>query len=104
MHVSKEIADKVERYQALKSEMDNLRLEIKNCLENEVLGKAGSTLGVGTFEPFITDHPSGELGEDGIYDDEKIVGRQKHGKYWYSGRSFIPVEGSGRFLGYEYER
>lgn len=105
MQASKEIFDKIMQYQALKSELDRLRLEIKISLENEYLEKTGFTLGVGTFEPFISDSASGEKeDETGTYCEERPVGHVRSSKYWYVGKEFVPVENSDKFIGYEYER
>lgn len=105
MKASKEIFDKIMQYQSLKLELNRLCSEIKNSLEKEYLEKTGFTLGVGTFEPFISDSASGEKeDETGTYCEERPVGHARSSKYWYVGKEFIPVEDSDKFIGYEYER
>ena len=105
MEASKEIFDKVSEYQKLKSEAKKLRSEIKDLLEKEYLEKTGFTLGVGTFEPFISDSSCIEATEiPGVYCQETPVGHKRSSKYWYIGTEFVAVENSDKFIGFDYKR
>lgn len=89
----------------LKSKVEKLRQEIKDSFEKEYLEKTGFTLGVGTFEPFISDSVCGKKeDETGTYCEERPVGYARSSQYWYVGKEFISVESSDKFIGFEYER
>ena len=104
MKVLQEIFNKVLEYQKLRPEAEKLRQEIRDLLEKEYLEKTGFTLGVATFEPFISDSLCGTAEEEtGTYCREKPAGYRRSSKYWYIGKEFIPVENSEKFIGYEYE-
>lgn len=105
MEASQELFNKVLEYEKLKSEAEKLCMEIKDMLEKEYLEKTGFTLGVATFEPFISDSANGKREQEiGTYVQEKAVGYFRSDKYWYLGKEFIPVENSEKFIGYEYKR
>lgn len=87
----KEIADKVELYQALKEQQAKLYKEIKDYFEKE--------LGAEEFgEPFITDMPKGELQYGDEYCNQRTIYED-----WYEGEYYYAVEGEeNKYVGYEF--
>ncbi len=105
MELSKEVFEKVKEYQKLKSNLESLKSEIKELIEKEYLEQTGFTIGIGIFEPFISDSVRGEKQEEtGTYLWEIPKGYSRLGKYWYFGKEFIPIEDSEEFVGIEYKR
>lgn len=92
MKVSKEIADKVEKYQKLKSETDELYEELREFFEKEH--------GIeGFYDPFITDKLKGiRQTADGEFCDQTTLGED-----WYSGEYYYPIENSDEYVGCHYE-
>lgn len=91
MKVSKEIAEKVERYQNLQSEADKLYEEIEEYFLNECDAE-------GFGMPFIADVPTGEEQCDGEYCEQVTLGED-----WYRGTYYHAIEGSDKYVGYSYE-
>ncbi len=92
MKVSKEIADKVEKYQKLKSETDKLYEELREFFEEEHEIE-------GFCDPFITDEPQGvRQSADGEFCDQTILGED-----WYRGEYYYPIENSDKYVGCHYE-
>lgn len=91
MKVSKEIAEKVERYQKLQSKADKLYEEIEEYF-TERMGAEGF------MTPFILDTPTGEQQDDDEYCDQVTVGED-----WYRGTYYHQIEGSEKYVGYTYE-
>lgn len=92
MKVSKEISDKVEQYQKLQSQADELYKELKHYFEDEqgLEGFCGS---------FITDKPQGvRQSADGEFCDQTTLGED-----WYRGEYYYPVENSDKYVGCHYE-
>lgn len=90
----KEIADKVEQYQALVEQTKVLYEEIRDYFVGE-LGVDVCEFG----EPFITDSPTGELQNDDEYCDQWNVYED-----WYRGNYYHAVEGEeNRYVGYSFE-
>lgn len=92
MKVSKEIANKVKRYQELQAEADELYQQLNSYFEDE--------LGVeGFYDPFITDEPKGiEQSGDGEYCDQTILGEDL-----YKGVYYYQIEDSDDYIGCRYE-
>lgn len=92
MKVSKEIADKVERYQELQAQADNFYKELKQYFEDEQ-GLEGFCT------PFITDKPQGvRQSADGEFCDQITLGED-----WYKGEYYYPIENSDKYVGCHYE-
>lgn len=92
MKVSKEIAEKVERYQAAQAEADTLLAEIKEYFEEET--------GADGFEvPFIAARPTGEM----QLDEDEYCDQVTLDEDWYRGKYYHKIEGSEKFVGYTYE-
>lgn len=91
MKCSKEIAEKVKKYQELQNEASKLYEEIKDYFE-ENLGADGFCT------PFITDKPTGVLQDCGDeYCDQRCVAED-----WYEGEYYHKIEGSDKYVGYSY--
>lgn len=88
----KEIAEKVEKYQALIEQQEKLYKEIKDYFEKE--------LGADCFgEPFITDKPKGEPQDDDEYCEQYTIAED-----WYRGNYYHAVEGEeNKYVGYSFE-
>lgn len=92
MKVSKEISDKVERYQELQLQADNLYEELKQYFEDEQ-GLEGFCA------PFIAEKPQGiRQTADGEFCDQIILGED-----WYRGEYYYPIENSNKYVGCHYE-
>lgn len=91
MKVSKEIAEKVEQYEALQNEANKLYKEIAEYFTEECGAE-------GFGEPFITDVPEGEEQVDGEYCDQVTMGED-----WYHGTYYHQIEGTDKYVGYSYE-
>ncbi len=105
MELSKDIFDKVEEYQKLKSKLESLNSEIKELIEKEYFEQTGFAAGIKIFEPFISNSAEGQKQEEtGTYCQEIPRGYSRSSKYYYAGKEFIPVKCSNKFVGYEYER
>ena len=85
------IAKKVEKYQKLQSEADELYKEIKRYFEEEL-----STEGFGI--PFITQKPEGELLNNDEYCNQIVLGED-----WYRGEYYYQIENSDKYIGYSFE-
>lgn len=90
MKCSKEIAEKVKRYQKLKKEEENLYGEIRKYFEEEHDAQ-------GFGEPFITDKPKGQLQFEDEYCDQHCVYED-----WYEGTYYHQIEGSRKYVGYSF--
>lgn len=91
MKVTREIADKVIRYQELQSKADELYQELNNYFKDE-LGCEGF------YDPFITDEPQGEEQTGGEFCDQTTIGEG-----WYKGVYYYPIENSDSYVGCSYE-
>lgn len=92
MKVSKEIANKVERYQKLQSEADLLYQELKRFFEDEH-GLEGFC------EPFIAEKPQGmRQTADGEFCDQTTLGED-----WYRGEYYYPIKNSDKYVRCHYE-
>lgn len=91
MKVPKTIADKVQKYQKLQQQADQLYKEIKEYFENELEAD-----GFGT--PFITDKPKGHLQNDDEYCDQYCIYED-----WYQGTYYHQIEGSKKYVGYSFD-
>jgi len=91
MKCSKEIADKVRKYQKTKAECEKLYKEIATYFET-----VHDAQGFG--EPFIADKPTGHR----QYDDEYC---EQHCIYedWYQGYYYHQIEGSKKYVGYSFD-
>lgn len=92
MKISKEIADKVARYQELKEQTYALRKELKEYFEEE--------LELDGFEDaFIAEKPQGiRASADGEFCDQITLGED-----WYKGEYYYPIENSDKYVGCHYE-
>ena len=89
----KEIADKVEQYQALRQQADNLYNEIQDYFFNE-LDADEWYFG----EPFITDSPKGEYQDEGEWCEQYQIGEDD-----YTGNYYHAVEGEeNKYVGYSF--
>lgn len=90
MKCSKEIAEKVERYQNLQNEANKLYEEIEKYFVEELDAE-------GFNMPFIADKPAGDL-QNG---DEYCNQRNPYEDY-YEGEYYHQIEGSDKYVGYNY--
>ncbi|MBR6538091.1 MAG: hypothetical protein IKT67_12920 [Lachnospiraceae bacterium] len=90
MKCSKEIAEKVKRYQKLKSEEEKLYKEIEKYFVEELDAE-------GFQEPFIADKPKGEKQNGDEYCDQYCVYED-----WYEGTYYHQIEGSRKYVGYSF--
>lgn len=93
MKVPKEIANKVERYEAVQKEADSLYEEISHWF-NENTCATDCYFG----RPFIADKPTGDDKGDDEYCDQHMLGED-----WYSGNYYHKIEDSDKWVGYSYE-
>lgn len=92
MKVSKQIANKVERYQKLQAQADKLYKELKQYFEEEH-GLEGFCT------QFITGKPQGiRQSADGEFCDQNTLGED-----WYKGEYYYKIEGSDKYVGCHYE-
>lgn len=90
MKVSKEIAEKVKRYEKLKKESKKLLEEIRKYFEEELDAE-------GFIEPFITEEPTGDLQNEDEYCDQAQVYEDS-----FEGNYYHMVEGSNKYIGYTF--
>ena len=91
MKVPKTIAGKVQKYQELKQQQEQLYKEIEEYFENELDAQ-------GFGEPFITDKPKGHLQNDDEYCDQHCIYED-----WYQGTYYHQIEGSKKYVGYSFD-
>ena len=91
MKVPKTIADKVQKYQELKQQQEQLYKEIEEYFENELDAQ-------GFGEPFITSKPKGHLQNDDEYCDQHCIYED-----WYQGTYYHQIEGSKKYVGYSFD-
>ena len=92
MKVSKEIADKVSRYQNLQNQADELYEELKEYFEEELELEGFST-------PCIVDKPQGrQQTADGEFCIQITLGED-----WYKGKYYYPIENSKKYVCCHYE-
>lgn len=91
MKVLKTIADKVQKYQELKQQTEQLYKEIAEYFESELDAQ-------GFGEPFITDKPKGQLQYGDEYCDQHCIYED-----WYQGTYYHQIEGSKKYVGYSFD-
>ena len=90
MKVSKEISEKVKKYQELKEESERLLEDIRKYFVEE-LGAEGFV------EPFISEKPTGDLQcEDEFCDQYQVYEDCFKGNYYHK------IEGSNKYVGYTF--
>ena len=107
MELAKGIMDSILAYQQLKLEEEKLCRAIKEEIEKQYLEQTGFTLGVSAVVPSIVSAPEGTLeDETGTYILERPIGENSpmKGRHWYSGREFIKIAGTDKFVRLDYER
>ncbi|MDE5830583.1 MAG: hypothetical protein K2H53_02670, partial [Clostridia bacterium] len=92
MKVSQEIADKVEQWQVLQSQANNLYKELVDYFESE-----SNIEGLG--EPFIIDTPKGIKNSD----DGEFCNQVTLGEDWFMGQYYFPIEDSDKYVGWSFE-
>ena len=95
MKAPKNIAEIVEKYEALKKECDRIEKEMGACRKafTEWVGDTG----VYVDDLFIADEPQGDEQDDGEYCDQWC-----HGEDWYTGTYYYQIEGSDKYVAYTY--
>lgn len=91
MKCSKEIAEKVAKYEKAKAEAIKLHREIEDYFEKEHDAQ-------GFGEPFLADKPKGGLQNGDEYCDQYCLGED-----WYSGTYYHQIEGSKKYVGYTFD-
>ena len=90
MKCSKEMAEKVAKYEKLQKQADELYKEIEKYFEEE--------LGAEGFEvPFITNKPIGDKVNDDEYCDQHCIYEG-----WYQGTYYYKIDGSKKWVGYSF--
>lgn len=90
MNIPKEIADKVEIYEAGKKAFCEIVAWLRENTDAD---------GVYIEEVFIVDEPAGDEQNDGEYCDQYSSGWCEDS---FSGNYYHPIEGSPQYLGYSY--
>lgn len=96
MKAPKEIVECVEKYAKLRKEFERIEKEMEECRRTFVEWEGDTGAYVGNL--FIADEPSGEEQYDGEYCNQSCLGED-----WYTGIYYYPIEGSDKYVAYEYE-
>lgn len=94
MKVSRELADKVERYNELKKEAEKLWEEVTKWFYENTGADA-----VYIESLYITDKPTGRLQEEDEYCDQWNCGWAEDA---FAGNYYHQIEGSQEYVGYSY--
>lgn len=96
MKAPKEIVECVEKYQKLKVEAERIEKEMDECRKKFIEWEGDQGVYIGDL--FIADEPCGDIQGDGEYCDQYC-----HGEDWYTGIYYYPIEGSNKYVAYNYE-
>ena len=97
MKAPKEIMECVEQYEKLKKEAERIEKEMDACKDKFTKWTGDNGVYVGDL--FIADKPEGDKqSDDGEYCDQYC-----HGEDWYTGTYYYQIEGSDKYVAYNYE-
>lgn len=96
MKVPKEIVECVKKYEKLRKKYEQIEKEMEECKQTFVEWEGETGVYIGHL--FITDKAKGEHQGDGEYCDQYQLGED-----WYTGFYYYPIEGSKKYVAYDYE-
>lgn len=96
MKAPKEIVECVEKYERLRKKFERIEKEMEECRRTFVEWEGDTGVYVGHL--FIADEPNGDEQRDGEYCDQYQLGED-----WYKGIYYYPIEGSDKYVAYDYE-